>query len=421
MNDSTPDLDIASRIMSCIEALAAISESNDHLTRVSLSEQHKQANSLVGEWMTACGMQVHTDAIGNIIGRYEGSKEGPALLIGSHLDTVRNGGRYDGMLGVVIPIICVEILHKQQKKLPFPIEIVGFCDEEGVRFPSTLLGSRAIAGTLDEETLQECDASGISIAEALREFGQDPDQLQTARRHSEDFIGFVEIHIEQGPVLELEDLPVGLVTAISGASRYQIEVTGKAGHAGTVPMNLREDALTAASECILAIEDICTQLPDVVGTVGMIDALPGAGNVIPGQVNFSLDLRSSKDSTRDDAEAKVFSALERISHRRGVAVKPMRTYQAEGRTCDSWLSNQLASAIKSSGYRLLTLPSGAGHDAMALADLTRIAMLFVRCKDGLSHHPDESITREDAAATAKVLMNLLLQADLSDPQPSAAG
>lgn len=398
--------------MSCIDALAAISESSDNLTRVSLSEQHKQANSLAGEWMSAAGMQVHTDAIGNIIGRYEGTGDGPALLMGSHLDTVRNGGRFDGMLGVVLPIVCVEILHQQQIKLPFAIEIVGFCDEEGVRFPSTLLGSRAIAGTLHAKVLEEQDASGISIAEALQEFGQNPDQLHTARRRSEDFIGFIEIHIEQGPVLERENLPVGLVTAISGASRYQIDVTGKAGHAGTVPMGLRQDALAAASECILAIEEICTRLPDVVGTVGMINALPGAGNVIAGQVHFSLDLRSSKDTTRDHAETQIFDAFATIATRRQITVNPQRTYQAASQTCDSWLSGQLATAIKNSGYRLHSLPSGAGHDAMALANLTRIAMLFVRCKDGVSHHPDESITAEDAAATADVLMNLLKNFDL---------
>lgn len=411
MNKPTPNADIASRIMSCIDALAAISESPDHLTRVSFSKQHQQANNLVGDWMTAAGMKVHTDAIGNIIGHYEGTDEGPALLIGSHLDTVRNGGRFDGMLGVVLPIVCVEILHKQHKRLPFAIEIVGFCDEEGVRFPSTLLGSRAIAGTLDEKVLQECDASGVSMASALREFGQNPDQLSTARRNSNEFIGFIEIHIEQGPVLEREDLPIGIVTAISGASRYQIEVTGKAGHAGTVPMDLRQDALTGAADCILAIEDICTRLPDVVGTVGMIEALPGAGNVIAGQVNFSLDLRSSKDQTRDVAETQIVSALESIAKRRQIAINPLRTYQADSQTCDSWLSGQLARAIQDTGYRLHSLPSGAGHDAMALASLTRIAMLFVRCKDGLSHHPDESITAEDAAATAEVLMNLLTKFD----------
>lgn len=401
--------DAASRILSYIDDLAGISESDDNLTRVSLSPEHKRANDLTSQWMTSAGMSVHTDAIGNIIGRYEGQSEGPALLIGSHLDTVRNGGRYDGMLGVVVPIVCIEILNANQQRLPFPVEIVGFCDEEGVRFPSTLLGSRAIAGSLESATLQETDANGVSIADALRTFGQNPDDLKSAERRRDDFLGFLEIHIEQGPVLEREDLPVGLVTAISGASRYQIDVTGKAGHAGTVPMGLRQDALVAAAECIIEIERICTELHDVVGTVGMINALPGAGNVIPGDVTLSLDLRSSEDATRAAAEQKIFDALADIGKRRQVVINPQRTYQADGKTCDNWLSGQLANAIQKAGYRLHTLPSGAGHDAMALADLTRIAMLFVRCKDGVSHHPDESITAEDTAATAAVLMNFLTE------------
>ncbi len=399
--------DAASRILTYINALAEISESKDNLTRVSLSPEHKRANHLAGQWMANAGMKVHTDAIGNIIGRYEGQSEGPALLIGSHLDTVRNGGRYDGMLGVVVPIVCIEILNANKQKLPFPVEIVGFCDEEGVRFPSTLLGSRAIAGNLDAATLQETDANGVSIADALRAFGQNPDNLESAKRHSDDFLGFVEIHIEQGPVLEREDLPVGLVSAISGASRYQIDVTGKAGHAGTVPMGLRQDALVAAAECIIEIERICTELRDVVGTVGMIKALPGAGNVIPGDVSLSLDLRSSDDARRDSVEQKIFNALAAIGRKRQVVIEPQRTYHADGKTCDSQLSGQLANAIKNAGYRVHTLPSGAGHDAMALADLTQIAMLFVRCKDGVSHHPDESITPEDAATTAAVLLDFL--------------
>ncbi len=399
------------RIFKYIDALAQISESPENLTRVSFSAEHKRANSLVAQWMTAAGMSVRTDSIGNIIGRYEGESDGPALMIGSHLDTVRNGGRYDGMLGVVLPLVCIELLHEKKQRLPYPVEIVGFCDEEGVRFPSTLLGSRAIAGTIDEAVLQDRDASGITIAEALKGFGCDPTALATARRKAEELLGFVEVHIEQGPVLEREDLPVGLVTAISGASRYRVKVTGSAGHAGTVPMGLRQDALVAASECIVDIEHICTNMAHVVGTVGMITALPGAGNVIPGDVEFSLDLRSSQDTYRDNAEARIFASLAEISKRRQVTIQHERTYQAASTSCDSWLSDQLGSAISSSGYRLHSLPSGAGHDAMALAKLTPVAMLFVRCKNGLSHHPDESITQEDAAAAATVIMNLLTRFD----------
>lgn len=407
MNTSTNAVKIINRI----DALAQISEHESNLTRVSLSPEHQRANALVGSWMEDTGMRVRTDAIGNIIGRLEGTSGGPAMLLGSHLDTVRDGGRFDGMLGVVVPLVCIEALQARGERLAFPVEIVGFCDEEGVRFPSTLLGSRAIAGTLDETVLQESDQHGISMADALRNFGQNPADLHSARRSSDDFLGFVEMHIEQGPVLETEGLPVGVVTAISGAARYRITVTGKAGHAGTVPMGMRQDALAGASECIVDIERICKELADVVGTVGQIRAAPGAGNVIAGEVEFSLDLRSSVDATRQSAEQQILQSLEDIGTRRSLNIDPERTYQAASVTCDSWLSGQLAGAIKHSGHRLLCLPSGAGHDAMALANLTRIAMLFVRCKDGVSHHPDESITPEDAGAACEVLINFLTNFD----------
>lgn len=408
------DLSLADDIFDKIDALAELSESNDYLTRRSLTKEHRRANELVGSWMRKAGMRVHTDAAGNIIGRIEGLVSGiettdqPAMLIGSHLDTVRNGGRYDGMLGVVLPVVCLQYLQDNQIRLPYPVELVGFCDEEGVRFPSTLIGSRAIAGTLKRDVLNERDAEDISVAEALEAFGA-IGSIETAARKSSQLLGFIECHIEQGPVLEQEDLPVGIVTAISGASRFNITVTGKAGHAGTVPMNLRKDALVAASECIIAIEKLCAGMQDLVGTVGQINALPGAGNVIPGEVNFSLDLRSSDNNHRAQATSQIEDALQAIAETRQVQINIERTYHADGVVCDSWLTGQLGNAIKNTGYRLHSMPSGAGHDAMAIADITRVAMLFVRCKDGLSHHPDESITKEDALAAANVLINFLQQ------------
>jgi len=408
------DLSLANDIFDKIDALAELSEDENHLTRRSLTEEHRRANDLVGQWMLGIGMQVHTDAAGNIIGRLEGSSSGvdttgqPAMLIGSHLDTVRNAGRYDGMLGVVLPVVCLQYLQDNGKHLPYPVEIVGFCDEEGVRFPSTLLGSRAIAGTLKPAVLDERDADDISVAQALKAFGA-TGKLDTAARTSSQLLGFIECHIEQGPVLEQEDLPVGIVTAISGASRFQITVTGSAGHAGTVPMNLRKDALVAASECIIEIEKLCVNLQNLVGTVGQITALPGAGNVIPGEVEFSIDLRSSDDKHRSEATAQIEETLQAIAKKRQVKINIERTYQANGVVCDSWLTGQLGNAIKNAGYRLHSMPSGAGHDAMAIADITRVAMMFVRCKDGLSHHPDESITKEDALAAANVLITFLQQ------------
>lgn len=399
------------RIFEGIEALAAISEHPGNLTRRSLTAEHKRANALVGNWMSNAGMQVRTDAIGNIIGRYPGHSDGPALLLGSHLDTVRDGGRFDGMLGVLAPLVCIEYLHANNEHLPYPVEIVGFSDEEGVRFPSTLLGSRAIAGSLPDSVLDECDADGISIADALKAFGLPARALASARRSRTDFHGFVELHIEQGPVLEGADLPVGLVTAIAGAARYQVTVSGKAGHAGTVPMGLRQDALTAAAEAILAIEKIATELPDVVATVGQINAAPGAGNVIPGDVDFLIDVRAPRAEHLQQAEQTIETALAEIASRRQLSLTANRYHEAAGVACDSWLSNQLGDAIKACGYALHSLPSGAGHDAMALAPITPIAMLFVRCKDGLSHHPDESISVADADAAARVLLQFLKNFD----------
>jgi len=356
------DFSIADDILEKIDALARFSEHEDYLTRRSLTEEHLRANELVGWWMREIGMHVHTDAAGNIIGRLDCSEktDEPALLIGSHLDTVRNAGRYDGMLGVVLPIVCLQHLQNTGVTLPYPVEIVGFCDEEGVRFPSTLIGSRAIAGTLKPAVLQETDDENISVAEALGAFGASGN-IASAARTSSQLLGFVECHIEQGPVLENEDLPVGVVTAISGASRFRITVTGKAGHAGTVPMGLRQDALVAASECIVKIEQLCTELPDLVGTVGQINALPGADNVIPGEVEFSLDLRSSDDSHRIRTTTQIEEALQKIAKRRNVEIGVERTYQANGVACDSWLSDQLGTAIKNTGYRLHSLPSGAGQ------------------------------------------------------------
>ena len=402
------------RIFEYIDALAELSEHPDHLTRRSLTREHKQANALVEQWMQAAGMATWTDAIGNIVGRYAGvanSDNAPALLLGSHLDTVRNAGRYDGMLGVVAPVVCIDAINRQGIRLPFDIEIIGFCDEEGVRFPSTLLGSRALAGTLDQDILSQRDESGISIADALRDFGLEPDNLKSAQRAASDYLGFVEVHIEQGPVLETENIPVGVVSAISGAARYQVQVQGLAGHAGTVPMQLRQDALTAAAECLLAIEGICSEQQELVATVGQIKASPGATNVIPGEVEFSIDIRSSDDAIRQAAEKTIVNRFTQIADARNLTIVPVKTYEVESVNCDSWLTSQLAQTIEASGYPLQTLPSGAGHDAMALADLTRIAMLFVRCKGGISHHPDESIKVDDAQAVADVLLQFLQHFD----------
>jgi len=266
----------ARRILERIEALAGCSAEDGALTRIFLTPQHRAANRLVAGWMREAGLEPRSDAIGNVIGRYEGERAGlPCLMLGSHLDTVRNAGRFDGMLGVVIAIECVEALHRAGARLPFALEVVGFADEEGVRFQSTLLGSRAVAGTFDTAVLDAVDADGISMADALRAFGLDPARIGDAARKRDEVLAYVELHIEQGPVLEREGLPVGIVTAINGAARYTVEINGEAGHAGTVPMHGRRDALAGAAEAVLAVERICGDRPGVVGTVGRLDGTLG--------------------------------------------------------------------------------------------------------------------------------------------------
>jgi len=393
----------AARILERIEALAAVSEQPDGLTRVYLSPRHAQANTLVGGWMREAGLAVHVDAAGNLVGRREGRLPGlPCLMLGSHLDTVRNAGRYDGMLGVLTAIECVEALGA--RPLPFAIEVVGFGDEEGVRFQATMLGSRAVAGTFDPALLDLRDADGCTLRDAMTAFGLDPSAIGTAARRREDVLAYVEYHIEQGPVLQDEDLPVGVVTAINGQQRFRIRIDGMAGHSGTVPMRLRQDALAAAAECVLAAERIAAAVPDAVATVGQLSPSPGATNVIPGRTVFSLDVRSPRDADRMQVASSIVDACRAIAERRGVAIEIEQTHALSSCACAPWLQAQVGAAIAADGHRVHALPSGAGHDAMAMVALTDVAMLFLRCRDGISHHPAESITAEDAATGARVLM-----------------
>ena len=391
-----------------IEELAAITAEPGRLTRLFLTPEQKRATELVRSWMNQAGMATRTDAIGNLIGRYEGTRPGlPALVVGSHLDTVRDAGKYDGMLGVLTAIACVEQLHREGIRLPFAIEVVGFSDEEGVRFGSTLLGSRAFAGTFEPGLIESRDAKGLTVADALREFGLDPATIQTAARTSNEILAYVELHIEQGPVLEKMDLPVGCVTSINGATRFKIEVNGKAGHAGTVPMAGRHDALAASAECILAVERRCASEEELVGTVGFIEALPGAVNVIPGEVRFSLDVRAPDDAQRQRAVGDIMRAIEAIAQRRDVAIKITKSHEAAAVPCSPWLMAQIDRAIEAEGITRCHLASGAGHDGMAVAAITDIGMIFVRCAGGISHNPAEAIKAEDAEVGARVLLSFI--------------
>jgi len=398
----------AERIMQRCDELARHSELPGGLTRVFLSPEGRAANEQVLGWMREAGMQARLDAIGNAAGRYEGERPGlPCLMLGSHLDTVRDAGRYDGMLGVISAIECVGSLHSQGKRLPFAIEVIGFGDEEGVRFGTTLLGSRAVAGIFDPNSLQMKDSRGVAMADALSESGFDPKKIPGIARKKGDVLAYAELHIEQGPVLEAEGLAVGVVTAINGFSRLRVTLRGTAGHAGTVPMNLRRDALAGAAECVLATENIARKHAEVVGTVGRIEAKPGAINVIPGEVVFTVDVRAPEDSLRKNAVSVISREIEEICRKRNLRSE-IELLQEFGVTrCAPWLMAQMDRAVASQGFRVRRLPSGAGHDGMALGAIADICMLFVRCKAGISHSPLESITQEDAAAGAAVLLEFI--------------
>ena len=401
--------DLGRDIVRRIEALGAISETSDHLTRIFLSPEHRAAADLLLSWMRDAGMTAHLDAIGNVCGRYEGEQAGlPCLMLGSHYDTVRDAGKWDGPLGLITAISCVADLHRRGKRLPFALEVTGFADEEGVRFASTLLGSRAVAGTFDESVLGSRDSDGLSMRDALRKFGLDPDHIGAAARARSELLAYVELHIEQGPVLEGLNLPVGVVTAIAGATRLAARLTGMAGHAGTVPMLLRRDALAGSAECIVEIEQFCrTDQDGLVGTVGYIDARPGATNVIPGQVSFTIDIRAPSDAHRKLAVADIVRRIENIARRRKLSLQLDVTHENRTVPCAPWLRSQMAEAVAAEGFRTFELASGAGHDGMAMIDIADVAMLFVRCRGGISHHPDEHVEPDDADAGARVLLRLI--------------
>jgi allantoate deiminase len=408
-NAGSRQFSLGEEIVSRINELAAISETPEHLTRIFLTREHRAAADLVLGWMRSAGMRAHLDAIGNVCGRYEGERDGlPCLMLGSHYDTVRDAGRWDGPLGLITAISCVAELSRQGRRLPFAIEVTGFADEEGVRFSSTLLGSRAVAGTFDESVLNVRDADGIAMRDALTSFGLDPRHVGAAARIRRELLAYVELHIEQGPVLEEQNLPVGVVTAISGTTRLAARLTGMAGHAGTVPMAMRRDALAGAAECIGAIEEFCrTDASGLVGTVGYIHATPGATNVIPGQVSFTIDIRAPADAHRRLAVSDVVRRIEAIAKRRELALQLDVTHENRTAPCAPWLKAQVADAIAAEGFRAFELPSGAGHDGMAMIDIADVAMVFVRCRGGISHHPDEHVDLADADAGARVLLRLI--------------
>ena len=389
----------AARAMARADELAAISETPDALTRVYLSPQHLQANQQVAQWMTQAGMRVWQDSVGNICGRYEGEQEGtPAILLGSHLDTVRNAGRYDGMLGVLAAIEVVHALHQQGRRLAQAIEIVGFGDEEGTRFAITLLGSRGLTGTWPDNWLAQSDADGISVAQAMIDAGLDPAQIHLAARRTQEIAAYLELHIEQGPCLEQAGLALGVVEAINGARRLNCRFVGEAGHAGTVPMSHRKDALAAAAEWMIQVETMTReQGGNLVATVGTLRCAPGAVNVIPGEVTLTLDIRGPSDEPLEALLNALLAQAQVIAERRHLQFSAETFYRIAATACDLGLQQILRDAVSEVQGGSLTLPSGAGHDAIAIAERWPVGMLFVRCKGGISHHPAESVNVEDVA------------------------
>ena len=402
--------DRAQRVLDRCRQLADCSEVPGEITRTFLSWPMHDVHALLRGWMESAGMSVSIDAIGNLRGLWPGiAADSPRLIIASHLDTVPNAGAFDGPLGVVLGLALVEELRNA--RLPFAVEVIGFSEEEGVRFNTPFLGSLALTGKLDKAMLSLEDAHGMTLAEAIRDFGLDPASIPaaalSARAHA-----YLEFHIEQGPVLESGNQPLGVVAAITGQSRYLVHFTGKANHAGTTPMRLRHDAMAAAAEWIVAVERIASGHDGLVATVGRVETRPGAVNVIAGDVFASLDVRHADDTQRLQAANAILLAASHAASRRGVEFVTRQTMDQAAVPMSPWLTQTLAAAAQTAGIQPTPMVSGAGHDAMVLAEAIPSCMLFLRSPGGISHHPDEAVLPHDveaALATGSAFLQLLAQ------------
>ncbi|MHA3977523.1 M20 family metallo-hydrolase [Halovulum sp. GXIMD14794] len=385
-----------------LERIAKASAVGPGVTRLPYTPEHSAALDQIRAWMQDAGLEPRLDAAGTLIGRTTGDPARPALLLGSHQDSVRQGGAFDGIMGVALA--CLTAKRLQGADLPFALEVLAFADEEGVRFPTALIAPRALAGTLPADALAMTDAEGVPMVEAMRRFGLTPEDIPALRRDPASVVGYLEAHIEQGPVLERENLPLGVVIAICGIARYAVTFTGETGHAGTLPMQGRRDALVAASEFIAEVHDRAAALPELRATVGQISIAPNVVNAVPSRAELTLEVRAPEDATREAFEADAQALAKILEERRGVGVTVTRTYAQPATACDARLRACLSDAIQATGQRPLALPSGATHDASAMADLCPVGMLFVRCRDGVSHRPEEYAAPGDmdAAVTALV-------------------
>ncbi len=380
-------------------------EDGGGVTRLSFTDEERTAKDRVASYMEEAGLSVYEDAVGNLFGRREGrNAEAPVVLIGSHVDSVYNGGKFDGPLGVLAGIEVLHAMEDRGLETDHPVEVVAFTDEEGVRFSFGMIGSRALAGKLAPEDLRNYeDGGGVSIASAMRAYGLDPERLEEAARPEGSLKAYVELHIEQGEVLENENLSAGIVTGIAGPLWLRFILEGEAGHAGATPMNLRRDALAAAAEIIGLIEAAAAHTPTTVGTVGQLDLEPGGINIIPGRVRFSLDLRDIDEGVRDRVEGHILEGAEEACRRRGVGLEVETLQRLPPAPCSELVKGAVERACERLGIRPYALPSGAGHDGMQLTDLCPMGMIFVRSRRGISHNPDEWSSMEDCAVGADVL------------------
>jgi N-carbamoyl-L-amino-acid hydrolase len=410
--DELVDEPLGARIIAMAERLARFSEQEDGLTCSYLTPPHRATAAQIRDWMLGAGLQVEIDAVGNVIGHWTATAPQAAVLMtGSHYDTVVNGGKFDGRLGVLLPIATVARLRRDGVRLPFTLTIVAFAEEEGVRFKSTFLGSRAVAGQFDPAVLDIVDAHGISLRQAIGTAGLDPAAIPAAACDPRRLLGFVEIHIEQGPTLLDEGLALGVVTSIAGSIRSLVSIKGLAGHAGTVPMHLRHDAAAAAAELVLAVERRCAGTPGLVGTVGQLHVPGGAMNVIPGQCDLSVDIRADRNELRDAAYSDVLAQTEEIASRRKVEITWRKVLEIGCVPCASSMQHRWAASIRNvtGTTQVRHLSSGAGHDAMVMAGITDMGMLFVRCGNrGISHHPAEIIDAADADLAGRVFADFLI-------------
>jgi allantoate deiminase len=409
-DSSTGEID-GDRLWSRISELAEIGKSEGGgVTRLSFTEEERAAKDLAASHMREAGLDVREDAAGNLIGCREGRVEGaPIVLTGSHLDSVRNGGNFDGPLGVLGAVEALQTMEERGVETERPVEVVAFTDEEGARFSFGMIGSRATAGTLTPKHLANEDENCVSITEAMRASGLDPGRLGEAARARGSVYAYVELHIEQGRILESDDLPVGVVSGIAGPAWLRFTLAGEAAHAGTTPMNLRRDALAAAAAVVGRIEREAARTGTSVGTVGQLELSPGGINIIPGQVTFSLDLRDIDEGVRNDVEARIMHEAALLCEKRGVELETKTLQRLPPTPCSALVRDAAREACADVGLEPFELASGAGHDGMHLADLCPIGMIFVRSADGLSHNPAEYSSKEDSANGAEVLYRTLLK------------